>query len=178
MPDPLVANARMYAVTPAVTNAWRSFFAWLSERSGVALTYLENAAPAPLEELWSRDDLGAAFMCGFPFASAPQRPRLVAAPVPSSPRYETVVQAWLSSSKQPMACCERAYNLRLGLGTAISLDTKRSWAWRVTPFHRNDLVAPHQQRQILRPCFATQTIQCFWIHTRSSRPAGPCSILE
>ena len=49
--------------------------------------YIDHAAPAPLEDLWARDDLGAAFMCGFPFASAARKPRLLAAPVPSPPRY-------------------------------------------------------------------------------------------
>jgi ABC-type phosphate/phosphonate transport system substrate-binding protein len=53
----------------------------------VPLTYLDHAAPAPLEDLWARDDLGAAFMCGFPFASAAHKPAILAAPVPSPPRY-------------------------------------------------------------------------------------------
>jgi ABC-type phosphate/phosphonate transport system substrate-binding protein len=83
----LVANARMYAVTPALRDAWRALFALISRRSGVDLTYVDHAAPAPLDDLWARDDLGAAFMCGFPFASAAIRPTLVAAPVPSPGRY-------------------------------------------------------------------------------------------
>jgi ABC-type phosphate/phosphonate transport system substrate-binding protein len=83
----LVANARMYAVTPAVKAAWQELFAWVARASGVALDYLDHAAPAPLEDLWARDDLGAAFMCGFPFASAATPPQLLAAPVPSPPRY-------------------------------------------------------------------------------------------
>ena len=39
-----------------------------ARRAGVPLSYLDHAAPAPLEDLWARDDLGAAFMCGYPFA--------------------------------------------------------------------------------------------------------------
>ncbi|MEA2930720.1 MAG: hypothetical protein QOG38_3148, partial [Hyphomicrobiales bacterium] len=42
---PLVANARMYAVTPAVSAAWRDLFAWVAKASGVPLTYLDHAAP-------------------------------------------------------------------------------------------------------------------------------------
>jgi ABC-type phosphate/phosphonate transport system substrate-binding protein len=84
---PLVANARMYAVTPEARAAWQALFAWVAKTSGVPLAYLDHAAPAPLETLWRRSDLGAAFMCGFPFASAAQRPSLIAAPVPSPPRY-------------------------------------------------------------------------------------------
>jgi len=84
----LVANARMYAVTPAVREAWRALFGWVGRHAGVALTYIDHPAPAPLEELWSRGDLAATFMCGFPYASATPRPLLVAAPVPSPPRYD------------------------------------------------------------------------------------------
>jgi ABC-type phosphate/phosphonate transport system substrate-binding protein len=88
----LIANARMYAVTPAVKAAWRDLFAFVAQASGVPLTYLDHAVPAPLEALWERDDLGAAFMCGFPFASATPRPLPVAAPVPSPPRYAGLPQ--------------------------------------------------------------------------------------
>ncbi|MBX9845045.1 MAG: PhnD/SsuA/transferrin family substrate-binding protein [Xanthobacteraceae bacterium] len=83
----LVSNARMYAVTPNVHAAWQTLFAWVSRASGVPLAYVDHAAPAPLEALWARNDLGAAFMCGFPFALATPRPHLIAAPVPSAPRY-------------------------------------------------------------------------------------------
>ena len=81
----LIANARMYAVTPAVREAWRALFGWVARHAGVPLTYIDHPAPAPLEELWSRGDLAATFMCGLPFAAL--RPLLVAAPVPSPPRY-------------------------------------------------------------------------------------------
>ena len=83
----LIANARMYAVTPVVKAAWQELFAWVATTSGVPLTYVDHAAPAPLEALWARDDLGAAFMCGFPFASVTPQPVALAAPVPSPPRY-------------------------------------------------------------------------------------------
>ena len=83
----LAANARMYAVTPAVKAAWQDLLAWVAQASAVPLAYLDHAAPAPLEDLWARDDLGAAFMCGFPFASAKRKPQILAAPVPSPPRY-------------------------------------------------------------------------------------------
>jgi ABC-type phosphate/phosphonate transport system substrate-binding protein len=83
----LAANARMYSVTPAVKAAWQDLLAWVARTSGVPLAYLDHAAPAPLEARWERDDLGAAFMCGFPFASAMRKPTILAAPVPSPPRY-------------------------------------------------------------------------------------------
>jgi len=83
----LIANARMYAVTPKVRDAWRALFDWAGRHAGVSLSYIDHAAPAPLEELWARDDLAAAFMCGYPFAMAAPKPRIVAAPIPSQPRY-------------------------------------------------------------------------------------------
>ena len=70
----LVANARMYAVTPAVAAAWRALFDRVARDSGVPLAYIDHAAPAPLDSLWARDDLGAAFMCGYPFAMAARKP--------------------------------------------------------------------------------------------------------
>ena len=53
----LVANARMYAVTPTVREAWQTLFDWVARTSGVPLEYIDHAAPAPLEALWAREDL-------------------------------------------------------------------------------------------------------------------------
>jgi ABC-type phosphate/phosphonate transport system substrate-binding protein len=83
----LVANARMYAVTPPVAAAWRELFLWVGQRAGVDLQWIDHAYPAPLGELWSRPDLGCAFMCGWPFAQSDPQPKLIAAPVPSPARY-------------------------------------------------------------------------------------------
>lgn len=82
----LVANARMYAVNAAVAARWRELFAWVAARARIALQAIEHRAPAPLEALWQRNDLGAAAICGYPLASweADLHPRPVptAAPVP------------------------------------------------------------------------------------------------
>jgi ABC-type phosphate/phosphonate transport system substrate-binding protein len=79
---PYVANARMYSVNPAAAAAWRELFEWLARQSGVALQVIDHAFPLSLAELWSRPDLGCAFMCGFPYMLASQRPQTIAAPVP------------------------------------------------------------------------------------------------
>ncbi|MCB4767136.1 phosphate/phosphite/phosphonate ABC transporter substrate-binding protein [Ancylobacter sp. Lp-2] len=85
MPDttPPVACSRMYNLSPAIRAAWDELFAWLAGRSGVRLEVIAHAAPAPLSTLWSRPDMGAVFMCGYPFARlAPsRRPVPLAAPV-------------------------------------------------------------------------------------------------
>lgn len=78
----MIANARMYAVTPAAEAAWRALLGHVAGDAGVALDYLPYPAPQPLETLWRRPDLGAVFMCGFPVALglAPVIP--LAAPIP------------------------------------------------------------------------------------------------
>lgn len=80
----LVANARMYAVDAATAAVWSALFARVAALSGVPLDVIAHAAPAPLEGLWRRDDLGLAFICGYPFASGGFRVQPVAAPVPAS----------------------------------------------------------------------------------------------
>lgn len=90
----LAANARMYAVTPAVEAAWRALFGWAAGRAGVGLHYAEHPAPAPLEELWSRPDLGLAFMCGYPFATGGYAVAPVAAPLPAAERAEGRAVYW------------------------------------------------------------------------------------
>jgi ABC-type phosphate/phosphonate transport system substrate-binding protein len=83
----VIANARMYAVAPGAAAAWRALFDAVARTAEVKLDYVEHAPPAPLETLWARTDLGAVFMCGWPFARAAVAPRIVAAPIPSPPRY-------------------------------------------------------------------------------------------
>ena len=50
----------MYALTPVLRDLWRDLFVWVAEVSGVPLDVVEHAAPAPLDDLWRRDDLGLA----------------------------------------------------------------------------------------------------------------------
>lgn len=75
----------MYAVTPDVEAAWRGLLAKVAADADVALEYVPYPAPGPLEHLWSRPDLGAVLMCGYPIALrlAPVQP--IAAPIPRAP---------------------------------------------------------------------------------------------
>ncbi|HEX8758344.1 MAG TPA: PhnD/SsuA/transferrin family substrate-binding protein [Steroidobacteraceae bacterium] len=77
-----IANARMYSVTSDVESAWHGLLAHVAEEADVALDYLPYPAPQPLEHLWTRPDLGAVLMCGYPIALqlAPVQP--IAAPIP------------------------------------------------------------------------------------------------
>jgi ABC-type phosphate/phosphonate transport system substrate-binding protein len=83
-----IVNARMYSVTPACKADWKTVLGWALDRAGLDWPLVDHDSPAPLAELWARDDLGAAMMCGLPYSLRQPRPTLVAAPVPSPPRYE------------------------------------------------------------------------------------------
>lgn len=75
----------MYAVTPEVESAWRGLLARVAEEADVALEYLPYPAPQPLEHLWSRPDLGAVLMCGYPIALQLAKVQPIAAPIPRAP---------------------------------------------------------------------------------------------
>jgi ABC-type phosphate/phosphonate transport system substrate-binding protein len=79
-----IANARMYSVAPGAVAAWKRLFRWLELKSGVPLTVIDHAFPAPLDELWARGDLACTFMCGWPYRRWGARHLVVAAPVPSA----------------------------------------------------------------------------------------------
>ena len=82
-----VACSRMYNLNPRIRALWGSLFAWLAQESGIGLEVIAHTAPAPLSELWGRSDMGAVFMCGYPFSMlAPEeRPVPLAAPVSTAP---------------------------------------------------------------------------------------------
>lgn len=83
----LLANARMYSVTPAAAAAWRAVIGWAAREAGVPVEFVEHAPPKLLSELWARDDLGIVQMCGLPASLRKPAPVILAAPVPALPRY-------------------------------------------------------------------------------------------
>jgi ABC-type phosphate/phosphonate transport system substrate-binding protein len=83
----MLANARMYSVTPASRQAWREVFQWVLRRAGFDPSFIDHDPPALLSDLWSRDDLGCVMMCGLPFSLRNPQPTILAAPVPFLPRY-------------------------------------------------------------------------------------------
>jgi ABC-type phosphate/phosphonate transport system substrate-binding protein len=120
-----IANARMYAVAPGATAAWNKLFAWLADHSGIAFEVIDHAAPAPLEELWSRDDLACAFMCGFPFARSQPQPKIIAAPVPSAARYgrkPIYMTDLIVRAESPFQTLQDTFGKRLG----YTVDTSHS----------------------------------------------------
>lgn len=133
----LVANARMYAASAAVAAAWTALFARISALSGVPLDVIPHAAPAPLEELWRRPDLGLAFICGFPFATGGFGLQPVAAPLPASgdgsPRYATrlVVRA-----DGPIQRLEDSFGGRIGWTAEHSQSGFQALRTHLLPFWR------------------------------------------
>lgn len=83
----MLANARMYSVTPAATEAWRAVIGWATATAGVPVEFVEHAPPKLLSELWARNDLGVVQMCGLPASLRRPSPAILAAPLPSLPRY-------------------------------------------------------------------------------------------
>jgi len=82
----MIANARMYALNDTVAAAWRRLFEWIADDAQVSLDVIAHPPPQPLGDLWRRDDLGCALMCGFPWATwrdTIERPTPLAVPVPS-----------------------------------------------------------------------------------------------
>ena len=105
----LVANARMYTVEATTDAAWREWVAWIARRADVPLRYEAHAAPAPLDTLWRRDDLGCVLMCGYPLATwddPATRPHALAAVVPADAQapgravYRTMIVARADSAIQ------------------------------------------------------------------------------
>ncbi len=90
----MIANARMYSTSPAVAGLWRELFVALIHKSRLDIAYVEHAAPAPLEDLWHRDDLAAVFMCGLPYVRAAREPMLIAAPVPAADDFADAPRYW------------------------------------------------------------------------------------
>ena len=83
----LLANARMYSVTPAASAAWRTLIEWVARKAAVPIEFIEHAPPKLLSDLWSRDDLGIVQMCGLPASLRRPAPTILAAPVPNLWRY-------------------------------------------------------------------------------------------
>src|SRR4030095_5078828 len=83
----MFSNARMYAINPVVTAAWRALLEWVAIRAGVDFEVIDYPAPAPLPALWARPDAACVFMCGYPLSQARPQPRVLAAPLPSPHRY-------------------------------------------------------------------------------------------
>jgi ABC-type phosphate/phosphonate transport system substrate-binding protein len=90
----MIANARMYSVSPEAAGLWRSLLAAVIEHASLDIQLLEHSHPEPIDELWLRRDLAGVFMCGLPYSRSLPRPEIIAAPVPSPPDFRGLPQYW------------------------------------------------------------------------------------
>lgn len=90
----MIANARMYSVSPEVEGLWRALLSAVIGRAGLRIAVLDHAEPTPIDELWARSDQAAVFMCGLPYSRSQPRPVLVAAPVPSPADFHGQPRYW------------------------------------------------------------------------------------
>jgi ABC-type phosphate/phosphonate transport system substrate-binding protein len=90
----MIANARMYAVSPHAAELWRALLDALIEQAQLPIDLIEHPPPLPIADLWARDDKAAVFMCGLPFSRAEPQPVPIAAPVPSPIEFADEPRYW------------------------------------------------------------------------------------
>ena len=105
----------MYDVTPGVRTHWHALARIVAERAGIELECIDHAAPKPLTDLWRRDDLALAFMCGLALTRH-SNVRPLAAPVTviadgPSPTYRSV---WLGRADSAFQSLESTFGHRIG----------------------------------------------------------------
>jgi ABC-type phosphate/phosphonate transport system substrate-binding protein len=106
----------MYDVTPQVRGHWHALLRIVADDAGVAVECIDHAAPAALPDLWARDDLALAFMCGLALATRYSRVRPVAAPVTvlaqdEAPTYRSV---WLVRADSAFDALAATFGQRIG----------------------------------------------------------------
>ena len=154
-----VANARMYSVNPPAAAAWKELFGWLGRRSGIPLDVIDHVFPAPLSALWSRADLACTFMCGFPFVRSTDRPKPVAAPVPSGARYggrPVYVTDLVVRADSPFRSIEETFGGRLGYTVEDSHSGYNAPRHHLLPFR--SAARPTLYRESVGPLFTPRRV--------------------
>jgi ABC-type phosphate/phosphonate transport system substrate-binding protein len=116
----VIANARMYSVTPEVARLWAALLDRVIAQVGAPVTLVEHPAPLPIEALWARSDKAAVLMCGLPFSLGRAEAVPIAAPVPSSPAYGGRPVYW---SELIVRADSTFASLRDTLGQRVALTT-------------------------------------------------------
>ena len=128
----MIANARMYSVTPQVGALWRRLLAAVLAKTDPSVEIIDHAPPAPIGELWRRPDKAAVFMCGLPQSLAEPRPALVAAPVPSPAAYGGRACYWTDLVVRADSGFE---TLEQTFGERLALTTPESQSGYAAPLH-------------------------------------------
>ena len=117
-----VACTRMYDVTPEVRRHWHALMNAAAGAAGLAVQCIDHAPPAPLDDLWARDDLVLGYMCGFPLVTRYPGVEPLAAPVTACsdddrPTYRSV---WLVRSDSAFETLASTFGHRIGWTVAHS----------------------------------------------------------
>jgi ABC-type phosphate/phosphonate transport system substrate-binding protein len=148
----MIANARMYSVTPHIAALWRSLLASIVKRTGAAIDVVDHAPPAPISELWKRPDKAAVFMCGLPYSLAAPQPALVVAPIPSPAAYGGRACYWsdvVVHADSPFQTLEQTFGHRLALTTPESQSGYAALLYALMPYGG----AKPLYREIVEPRF-------------------------
>jgi ABC-type phosphate/phosphonate transport system substrate-binding protein len=148
----MIANARMYSVTPPVAALWRSLLGTILAGTDTRVEIVDHAPPAPISELWQRPDKAAVFMCGLPWSLAAPQPGLVAAPVPSPETFAGQPCYWsdiVVRADSPIQAIEQTFGQRLALTTPESQSGYAALLHALIPFGGS---AP-LYREIIEPRF-------------------------
>jgi ABC-type phosphate/phosphonate transport system substrate-binding protein len=119
----MIANARMYSVTPHVAVLWRSLLGMILADTGARIETVDHAPPAPISEPWLRPDKAVVFVCGLPWRLATAQPGLVAAPVLSLAAYGDRPCYWsdvVVRADSPFEAIEQTFGHRQALTTPES----------------------------------------------------------
>jgi len=117
-----VACTRMYDVTPEVRRHWHALMKIAGAGAALAVECIDHPPPAPLTELWARDDLVLGYMCGLPLATLYPHVQPLAAPVAAvsegdRPTYRSV---WLVRADSAFTTLESTFGRRIGWTVAHS----------------------------------------------------------
>jgi ABC-type phosphate/phosphonate transport system substrate-binding protein len=148
----MIANARMYSVTPSVAALWRRLLSAILADADGTIEIVDHAPPAPISELWQRSDKAAVFMCGLPCSLATPQPGLVAAPVPSPAAYGDRPCYWsdvVVRADSPFRTIADTFGRRLALTSPESQSGYAALLHALMPYGRD---AP-LYREIIEPCF-------------------------
>ena len=148
----MIANARMYSVTPQVAALWRSLLAVVLHKADAAVEVVDHTPPAPISELWKRPDKAAVFMCGLPYSLAAPQPTLVVAPVPLPAAYGGRACYWsdvVVHADSPFQTLEQTFGHRLALTTPESQSGYAALLYALMPYAG----AKPLYREIVEPRF-------------------------
>ena len=132
----MISSARMYEWAPSLTAAWRRLLEGVARDARVDLQFLDSRSVS-LDDLWTREDMGCVFMCGYPYVLRKDRPSLLASPVPSPPRFggrPVYVTDFIVRADTPYARLEDTFGRRFAYSTEHSHSGYNAARYHLLPY--------------------------------------------